>query len=89
MEFIYAKIQDWKNSDTLIPNGEESYTFSMRDFLGKNEVTIENQEAIVQLTWSGLFRQQGYIQGIHMLTALGLLLLEAWIYLRIQKKQNA
>ena len=68
---------------------EESYTFSMRDFLGKNEVTVENQEAIVQLKWSGLFRQQGYIQGIHMLTALGLLLLEAWIYLRIQKKQNA
>ena len=77
-----------KNSNTLIPN-EESYTFSMRDFLGKNEVTVENQEAIVQLKWSGLFRQQGYIQGIHMLTALGLLLLEAWIYLRIQKKQNA
>ena len=77
-----------KNSNTLIPN-EESYTFSMRDFLGKNEVTVENQEAIVQLKWSGLFRQQGYIQGIHMLTALGLLLLESWIYLRIQKKQNA
>jgi len=78
-----------KNSDTLIPNGEERYTFSMRDFLGKNEVTVENQEAIVQLRWSGLVRQQGYIQGIHMLTALGLLLLEAWIYLRVQKKQNA
>ena len=77
-----------KNSNTLIPN-EESYTFSMRDFLEKNEVTVENQEAIVQLKRSGLFRQQGYIQGIHMLTALGLLLLEAWIYLRIQKKQNA
>ena len=46
-----------KNSNTLIPN-EESYTFSMRDFLGKNEVTVENQEAIVQLKWSGLFRQQ-------------------------------
>ena len=44
----------------------------MRDFLGKNEVTVENQEAIVQLKWSGLFRQQGYIQGIHMLTALGI-----------------
>ena len=76
-----------KNSNTLIPN-EESYTFSMRDFLGKNEVTVENQEAIVQLKWSGLFRQQGYIQGIHMLTALGLLLLEAWIYLRIQKNKT-
>ena len=61
----------------------------MRDFLGKNEVTVENQEAIVHLKWSGLFRQQGYIKGIHTLTALGLLLLEAWIYLRIQKKQNA
>ena len=46
-----------KNSNTLIPN-EESYTFSMRDFLEKNEVTVENQEAIVQLKWSGLFRQQ-------------------------------
>ena len=60
----------------------------MRDFLGKNEVTVENQEAIGQLKWSGLIRQQGYIQGIHMLTALGLLLLEAWIYLRIQKNKT-
>ena len=59
---------------------------SLGSISGKNEVTIENQEAIGQLTWSGLFRQQGYIQGIHMLTALGLLLLESWIYLRIQKK---
>lgn len=63
--------------------------FQCGTFWEKTEVTVENQEAIVQLKWSGLFRQQGYIQGIHMLTALGLLLLEAWIYLRIQKKQNA
>ena len=32
--------------------------------------------------------KQGYVQGIHMLTALGLLLLEAWIYLRIQKNKT-
>ena len=51
-----------KNSNTLIPN-EESYTFSMRDFLGKNEVTVENQEAIVQLKWSGIIQAAGLYSG--------------------------
>lgn len=36
-----------KNSDTLIPNGEESYTFSMRDFLGKTKLLLKIKRLLV------------------------------------------
>src|SRR5699024_5256032 len=62
-----------KGTDTLIPAEEVSYTFTARDFLGTNTLTVRQQTWITKFDRTGAFRQQSTIQTMTMLWALGLL----------------
>lgn len=59
-----------------IPMDAQRYSFVEKDFLGENEIVVENQNTYGSIVQSGLFRQQTTIQFFHVLAAIGLLLLE-------------
>ena len=65
-----------KGTEQSIPTGTEDYKVTMKDFLGKNEVVVADQNKIIACGSSGLFRQQQAIQGLHIFIAILLLLAE-------------
>ena len=75
-----------KGTDTLIPAEEVSYTFTARDFLGTNTLTVRQQTWITKFDRTG--RQQSTIQTMTMLWALGLLVAVAAVCRLVRKARR-
>ena len=74
--------------DFLIPAGESSYTFTARDFLGQNTVTVENGDTLTRNGSTGVVRQQTYIMWTYVLWVLGLFLAEAGVIYLIRGRRG-
>ena len=74
--------------DFLIPAGESSYTFTARDFLGQNTVTVENGDTLTRNGSTGAVRQQTYIMWTYVLWVLGLFLAEAGVIYLIRGRRG-
>lgn len=77
-----------KGTDTLIPAEEVSYTFTARDFLGTNTLTVRQQTWITKFDRTGAVRQQSTIQTMTMLWALGLLVAVAAVCRLVRKARR-
>ena len=74
-----------KQTDEVIPAGE-TYTFTEKDFLGTNEVAVENQAKFTQFAKTGGCRDQFTISAVFIFWVLGLLLAESAVKYLIEKK---
>ena len=77
-----------KGTDTLIPAEEVSYTFTARDYLGTNTLTVRQQTWITKFDRTGVVRQQSTIQTMTMLWALGLLVAVAAVCRLVRKARR-
>ena len=77
-----------KGTDTLIPAEEVSYTFTARDYLGTNTLTVRQQTWITKFDRTGAYRQQSTIQTMTMLWALGLLVAVAAVCRLVRKARH-
>lgn len=69
-----------KNVDFLIPDGESPYTLTARNWLGQDNVTVENGQTITRSGTTGAVRQTSDAVRNYVLLTLGLFLLEAAVY---------
>ncbi len=74
-------------SATDVPQGD-SCVVTMRDFLGKNEITVNEQCDIVQTRIQGATWQQSHSQTALGILVLALLVLESTIWNLLQKRRK-
>ena len=77
-----------KNVDFLIPDGESPYTLTARNWLGQDNVTVENGQTITGWGTTGAVRQTSDAVRNYVLLTLGLFLLEAAVYYFLRDRRN-
>lgn len=77
-----------KNVDFLIPDGESPYTLTARNWLGQDNVTVENGQTITRSGTTGAVRQTSDAVRNYVLLTLGLFLLEAAVYYFLRDRRN-
>lgn len=77
-----------KNVDFLIPDGESPYTLTARNWLGQDNVTVENGQTITRWGTTGAVRQTSDAVRNYVLLTLGLFLLEAAVYYFLRDRRN-